>query len=131
MRWSRAFLSWFLIIIAESLHGTVRQLFLAPVLGDLPARQIGVLIGSLLIFGIAWWSIFWIGAQTFKKQLNTGLAWVVLTVLFELLLGKLLGYSWERMLSDYQLREGGFMGFGLLFMLFSPALAAKLRRLGA
>ena len=131
MRWSRVFLSWFLIIIAESLHGTVRQLFLAPVLGDLLARQIGVLVGSLLIFGIAWWSIFWIGAQTFKKQLNTGLAWVVLTVLFELLLGKLLGYSWERMLSDYQLTEGGFMGFGLLFMLFSPALAAKLRRLGA
>ena len=131
MSWFKALLIWLLIIIAESLHGTVRQWCIAPVLGDLLARQLGVLTGSLLIFGIAWCSISWIGARTFKEQLNIGLVWVALTVLFEGLLGKMLGYSWQRILSDYKLMEGGFMGFGLLFMLFSPVLAAKLRGVGS
>jgi hypothetical protein len=131
MSWFKAMLIWFLIAIAESLHGTLRQWFIAPVLGDLLARQIGVLTGSFLIFGIVWCSISWIGARTFKEQLNTGLVWVALTVLFELLLGKMLGYSWQRILADYKLMEGGFMGFGLLFMLFSPVLAAKLRGVGS
>jgi len=44
--------------------------------------------------------------------------------------GAALGYSRERMLSDYHIAEGGFMALGLLFMLFAPALAAKARGFG-
>ena len=51
-----------------------------------------------------------------------------MTLLFELSLGRfVLGYSWERILSDYNLPKGGLMGFGLLFLLFAPRLAARLR----
>ena len=128
MRWSRALTAWLLIVVAESVHGTLRQLFIAPVLGDLPARQIGVPIGCAIIFVIAWLCICWIGARTLPEQLKVGLAWVVLIVVFEVALGTALGYSRERMLSDYIVTQGGFMGFGLLFMLFAPALAAKARR---
>ena len=53
-----------------------------------------------------------------------GLLRVALTVIFEFSLGRALGYSPERILSDYNMPEGGFMGIGLLFMLFTPALAA-------
>jgi hypothetical protein len=31
------------------------------------------------------------------------------------------------MLSDYNFMQGGYMGLGLLFMLISPALAARVR----
>jgi len=31
------------------------------------------------------------------------------------------------MLEDYDISRGGLMGFGLLFMIFAPWLAAKLR----
>lgn len=34
------------------------------------------------------------------------------------------------MLADYKLADGGFMGLGLLFMLFAPALAVRARGLG-
>lgn len=61
-------------ILAESVHGTIRQLFIAPAIGDLPARQFGVFIGS-----------------------------------------------------DYNLSQGGVVGFGLLFLLFAPTLGARLR----
>ncbi len=127
MRWSRAMLTWLLIVVAESIHGIIRQRFIAPVIGDLPARQIGVLIGSGIIFAIAWLCIRWIGARASGQQLRVGALWVVLIIAFEFGLGLMLGYSRERMLSDYDLANGGLMGFGLLFLLFAPMLAAKLR----
>jgi hypothetical protein len=130
MSWSRAFIAWLAIVLAESIHGALRQIYLAPVLGDLPARQVGVLIGSAIIFVIALASIRWIAARTLRDQLMVGLMWVVLIVIFEIALGSALGYSRSRMLSDYDLARGGFMGFGLLFMLFAPALAAKVRARG-
>jgi hypothetical protein len=129
MSWSRAFIAWLAIVLAESIHGALRQIYVAPVLGDLPARQVGVLIGSAIIFVITLASIRWIGARTLRDQVKVGLMWVVLIVIFEIALGTALGYSRSRMLSDYDLTRGGFMGFGLLFMVFAPALAAKLRAL--
>jgi hypothetical protein len=105
-------------------------LFFAPLIGDMPARQIGVPVGCAIIFAIAWLCVRWIGARTFAQQFGVGLAWVVLIAAFEFGLGAALGYSRERMFADYDLAAGGFMGFGLLFMLFAPALAAKARGLG-
>ncbi|MGA7800678.1 MAG: hypothetical protein WCC36_07680 [Gammaproteobacteria bacterium] len=127
MSWPKALAVWLLIVIAESIHGSIRQFFIAPLTGDMPARQVGVLIGSVIIFAIALACIRWIGAAVFREQLQVGLLWVILTALFEFSLGTALGYSRERMLSDYNLTDGGFMGLGLMFMLFAPALAAKAR----
>lgn len=123
----RAFLVWLLIMFAESVHGTLRTLFLAPQVGDFRARQISFLTGMLLIFGVAYLLIRWMRAETTKALFAVGLLWLVLTVLFEFGLGLfVLNYSWERMLEDYDISRGGLMGFGLAFMLFAPLLAAKL-----
>ena len=127
MNWARALAVWLLIVVAESIHGTVRQLFIAPAIGDLPARQIGVATGSVIIFVIAWVCIRWIGAGSFSQQICVGLLWIVLISIFEFGLGMALGYTKERLLLDYDLAKGGYMGFGLLFMLFAPVLAAKAR----
>lgn len=127
MSWSRALAAWLMIVVAESLHGTLRELFIAPVIGNLTARQVGVPIGCAIIFAISWFCIRWIGARTLTEQLKVGSVWVVLIVIFEFTLGTALGYTRERMLSDYVVSEGGFMGFGLLFMLLAPTLAARMR----
>lgn len=120
----RAFVVWLIIIVAESIHGVVRTLLLAPIVGDRAARQIGVLIGALLIFVIAYLCIRWIDARTKLQLLGVGLLWVVLTLLFELGLGRLvLGLPWERIAEDYEPTRGGFLGLGLLFMAVSPLLA--------
>ncbi len=129
MSWYRALAVWFLIVVSESVHGIIRQIFIVPVIGDMPARQFGVLLGSFIIFVITWACICWIGARSFAEQLKVGLLWVVLIVIFEFSLGAALDYSIDRMLSDYNIMKGGFMGLGLLFLLFSPALAAKVRKL--
>jgi hypothetical protein len=123
----RAFAIWLLIIFVESLHGTVRQLFLAPLVGDLPARRISFFSGMLLIFTITYLFINWIGTKSTKRLLSIGLLWMFLTAFFEFGLGIFIfGYTQERMLEDYDLSRGGLMAIGLIFMLFAPFLAARI-----
>src|SRR5205823_14029244 len=45
--------------------------------------------------------------------------------------GRLVGYSWERIFSDFNLARGGLLGIGLLSMAFSPRISASLRRVNA
>ena len=125
--WRRAVLAWMLIMLAETLSGTARNLFIAPVIGDLRARQLGVPVGCLLIFVIAWLTARWLDARTRRAQLAAGVLWVALTLMFEFLLGRALGMSWDRILSDYNPARGGLMLLGLAFMLFAPLIAARMR----
>ncbi len=119
---------WLVIIAAESVNGTLRTLYLAPVIGDFPARRIGVFVAIALIFVITLAFTRWMGARTRAQLLGIGLLWVALTVTFEFGLGMgVLHYNLSRMLSDYDLSRGGLMVFGLLAMLFTPLLAARVR----
>lgn len=129
MNWKRALYVWLMIAVAESVHGTLRRLFLVPRTGELLSHQIGVVIGSVIIFTIAWLCIRWFGPGSHRQQLQVGALWVVLTLIFEFTLGFFFGYSLDRILSDYNIVQGGLMVFGILFMLFSPAFAAKARGL--
>lgn len=115
-------------MLLETVHGTLRELFLAPVIGDLRARQTGVIVGSALVFAVAWLTSKWLGARSPRALLQVGGLWVALTLAFEVLLGRAIGASWDRIFSDYNPLRGGFMIFGLAFMYVSPLLAAKLRR---
>ena len=125
---ARAIWLWLLMIVAESLHGIGRKLLIEPWVGDLRARQIGVPVGSLIIFAIAWWGIGWIRTQSLLKQLGIGVLWVAATVGFEIALGRgVLGLSWDRILSDYDLRQGGWMTVGLVFIALTPWLVNTLR----
>ncbi len=124
----RALAVWLLIVFAESVHGTLRQLFLAPLIGDFMARRIAFFVAVLLIFLIAYLFINWINAPSVKSLFAVGLMWMILMTLFEFGLGHyVMNYSWERMIEDYDVSRGGLMGFGLLLMVFTPWLAAKAR----
>jgi hypothetical protein len=126
--WRRAVLAWMLIILVETLHGAVREIFIAPRIGALQARQIGVLIGCLFIFAIAWLTARWIGAGKRSEWLGVGILWVALTLMFEIAFGRASGVSWDGIFSDYNPARGGFMLFGLAFMCVTPLLAARLRK---
>lgn len=122
-------LVWLAIIAAETIHGIARGLLLVPAVGDQRSRQIGVFIGSAIIFAIAWLTIRWISARKTGELLLVGIVWVVLTFTFEIGLGWVIGFSWERIFSDYDIGAGGLMMAGLLFMLFAPFLAARSRKI--
>jgi len=124
----RALAIWLILILGESVHGVIRTLFLAPITGDFKARQIGVFVGSLLILTIAYFSIRWIRAETVASLITVGLVWLILTLIFEVCLGLfVMNLSRERILSDYNIAQGGLMPFGLVVLIFAPLIAAKLR----
>ena len=124
----RALAVWLIIILAETVHGILRGLILVPAIGDYTSRQVGVFIGSAIIFTITYFFIDWFGRDaTPSRLLGIGFLWVIATVVFELAFGRLLGFSWDRLLEDYQINEGGLMPIGLLLMFFSPLVANKLK----
>lgn len=123
----RSLAVWCVIILTEIIHGILRSLFLAPYTGDFKARQLGVLIGSFLIILITFLFIKWMKVQTNFQLILIGFFWAILTLLFEFTLGRLLGYSWNRILEDYTLSKGGLMLFGILTLIIAPLLCSKLR----
>jgi len=125
MRWSAALLVWFLIILAESVHGTVRQLFLAPLLGDFRSRQVCFFSGVLIIYTVVRSTIHWLLPFRGNQSLQVGFVWMALTLAFELTLTKLTNQPLSRFLEDYDLPHGGLMGFGLLFLIAVPGIAAS------
>jgi hypothetical protein len=126
----RAVTVWLVIILIEFVHGVLRTLFLVPLVGDFKARQIGVFIGSLLILTIAYFFIRWIQAKNTVSLFAVGFVWLVLTLAFELCFGRFaLNLSWDRILSDYNIAQGGLLPIGLVVLLFAPLIAAKLHGL--
>lgn len=122
----RGFTIWLLIIVAESIHGTLWQIFLTPLIGDLPARRIAFFVALFIILGITYLFIRWINAPSVKSLFAVGLMWMILMAIFEFSLGHfVMNLSWERIFEDYDLSRGGLMGLGLLFMVFAPYLADK------
>lgn len=119
---------WVVIVVAEVIHGFTRAVWLAPLVGDFRARQIAVFTGSALVFAIALAAVRWIGADRPYQLIGVGVLWVVLMLGFEIGFGRaIMGYSWERVGSDYDLLRGGLLPIGLLVLAAAPAVAAKIR----
>jgi len=132
MPWRRAIVVWLGLIGAEIVHGIVRLIVLMPRVGDKRARQIGVFSGSLVNLGVTHLCIQWIGIKTVRALVGTGVIWVVLTVVFEVIFGRLvMRSSWERIRSDYDLAHGGLLPIGLVALAGSPLVAARLRGIDA
>lgn len=128
--WGRGVLVWLLIAAAETVHGVLRVAFLQPRIGDLPARQLSLVTGALIIVAIATFTIRWIGAVGLRRQLALGVLWLVLMVGFDVGLGRFVaGYSWERIAADFDPRAGGYLGAAMLVLFVAPRLAARLRGL--
>lgn len=125
----RGLVVWLIIICAESLHGTLRELFLKPLIGDLPARQIGFFTALAIIFAITFIFIRWIRASNYKQLFAVGILWAALTFVFEALIVRpALNVSWERFLADYNIFEGGVMAIGLTILALAPFIATWMRR---
>lgn len=130
MRWLRALAVWLAIVVAETLHGVARTLWLAPIVGDHAARQIGVATGSALILVITWLAIGWIGLTSRRELLAAGALWVVLMFGFEAFLGRtVFGFGWDRIAAEFDPSRGGLLLLGHAALLLMPLVTARLRGL--
>jgi hypothetical protein len=124
----RAVVVWAILMVAETIHGVLRAIFLVPLVGDFRARQIGVFTGSVLLLGIVFLLIQWVRAVTPGALLAVGFLWLAMTLLFEFGAGHFVfGRSWEALFSDYNVAQGGLLPFGLAVLAFSPLIAARAR----
>ena len=129
---SRTFAVWLLMMVIETVHGVLRTMLLAPVVGEFPARQIGVFTGSLLILAVTYLSLGWLRLDRPRLRLAVGILWAILTLAFEVGLGRfVLGYPWSRLVADYDIAHGGLMVFGLLLMVFAPSIACAFATRGS
>jgi len=126
---TKAAVIWLALICAEILHGIARGMFLVPHVGEFRSNQIGVFTGATIILVIALAFVRWIGASCPRDLLVIGCLWLFLTLTFEILFGRfVMGVSWERLASDYNVARGGLLPFGMLILMLSPWIAAKIRR---
>ncbi|MBS1796799.1 MAG: hypothetical protein JSS81_23415 [Acidobacteria bacterium] len=123
----RGSIGWLVLIFAEIVHGTLRVIFLQPLVGDFRSRQIAVFSGAPIILAINYFLVRFLRAETLRQRLGVGFGWVLLTLVFEISFGRLLGFSWERIGADYDVAHGGLLPFGLVVMLFAPLIAAKIK----
>ncbi len=128
MTYLRSLLVWLLLMLLETIHGTLRLMLLVPMVGDFRARQIAVFTGALLSFITTCFFISWIQPQIKRQVVLIGLFWVVLTIMFEVLLGIFVfRMPISRIAEDYDILRGGLMPIGLLLMLFTPIIAAHIK----
>lgn len=123
---ARALLVWLLVMVGETFHGILRRALFSPdVLFAL--RQVSVVVGVLIVFAVTWLCLPWLKLRSPRAALAVGGLWIVLTLAFEVGLGRLAGYGWDRIFADYDLARGGLMPLGLLAMGLIPWLVQRLQ----
>jgi len=122
----RALFVWLLIVAAETLQGGLRRMLFDPDV-EFVLRQISVLTGAVIIFAITWAFIRWLKIRSVAGALGVGLLWVVLTLGFEVVIGRALGLGWTRIAADYDLLHGGLMPLGLLAVALTPWMVRELK----
>lgn len=126
----KAFAVFLLIACTETLHGIWRVKFLNRRVGDRRARQLGLISGSLIIFVFTWFLISWVAPSNASDCFLIGGLWVLFMTIFEFGVGRLVfRVKWKRILKDFNLFEGGYMGIAMLFLFLCPLLAAYFRRI--
>jgi len=126
---ARALGVWLLILIAAFANGALREVVLAPVLGEPMAAALSAIILCAVIVLTAWWLVLLTHPhQPMRYWWLVGLLWVALTAGFELgFFHYLMGEPLAALLAAYDPRYGCF-GFVQLTTLLAPPALARLGR---
>lgn len=127
LRW---FLVWCAIVPIAILNGSVRDLLIAPRVGDPVAHVISTLLLCLAILALTWLTMGWIGPVDMRQAAAIGLRWLLLTIVFEFLAGRFVfGTPWSRLIADYDLMQGRIWIFVPVTTAIAPWLAWRGRHL--
>jgi hypothetical protein len=125
----RAAVVWLAILVLASLNGAVRDLVVAPRIGDTAARAISTLVLSAVVLLVTWLSIRWVGPRSARQARVVGLFWLVLTLAFEGGAGRLSGRAWSVVLADYDVLRGRIWVLVPIVTFFAPLWLGRVRRL--
>lgn len=116
----KPFLYWLPMIVIAFANATLRQLVLIKYLNELKSYQLSTITLIILCSIYVAFIYPYLAIQSSKQALLLGFTWVVLTVLFEFLLGRLTKKSWAYLLQDYNIIEGHIWLVFLVCLLILP-----------
>ncbi len=121
---------WGVIAACAIANGLVREKLLVPHLGQAVALPASGIVLCLVVFTITYVSIPFLGKHAVSTYVLLGMQWVLMTLLFELIVGHyVIGKSWQTLFQEFNILKGNLMVLVLLVSLLAPYGAAKLRRL--
>jgi hypothetical protein len=123
----KAFAVWLAILVCAVANGTLREEFLIPHLGKTIGLLLSGLFLSALILTIAYLALPWLGVSRLSHLIGVGLAWLALTLAFELSFGLFQGKSWPVLLEAYTFKDGNVWPIVLLITAVAPCIVGRLR----
>ena len=120
---------WFILVFIAIGNAVLREKIFEPLIGRAALPVSGLLL-SLFILIAAYVSVPFIGSSNSKDYVIVGVAWLGLTLAFELLFGHFVtGKSWQAIMGVFNILKGDLFSIALLSCLASPWVSAKLRYL--
>ncbi|MBU7015733.1 MAG: hypothetical protein HXS52_06220 [Theionarchaea archaeon] len=118
---------WIVLVLVAIVNGTLRNEVYGPAMEELHAHQISTVTG--IIFSLLAMYVFFkltAAHYTDSDLIMIGVMWLGLTVAFELLFGHfIVGHTWSRLLTDYNILKGRIWILMLLTTLLGPYIVGK------
>lgn len=119
---------WLLLACGAIINGVARDKLIAPLIGERLALPLSGLTLSILIFCVTLIFVPFLDMVTSRGFWLVGILWVLMTLVFEFLLGHyVMGESWEKIVEVFYVHRGNLYLLVLMAAVLSPYLAAKLR----
>jgi len=119
---------WAAFIPIAILNGLLREKGLVPLLGQRLALPLSGVSCAIFFFLLTYITLPWLGQLRSGRYRLIGIAWLVMTVAFEFLFGRLVARkSWGELLLAYDPTSGNLWLPVLLVVAVSPWLVARLR----
>ena len=125
----KSILIWISIIPLAILNGGFRELFLTPRLGESYAQPISGIILFLFLFFVSFVFIPRLGKGNAKTYWKIGGLWVIMTIIFEIILGLAMGDTLTELLKAYDITTGNLWLLVVLFTGVLPWLVAKIKKI--
>ena len=120
---SRWLLSWSGLAVLGVANGITRELVYADALGDQRAHQVSTVTLIVLVVAFTWYLQRRWPLTSTRDAVVIGVAWAVLTVVFEFGFGRYVdGASWSELLAAYKLWNGELWPLVLVIIGLAPAL---------
>lgn len=124
----RVFLFWLPMIVIAFANATLRELALVKIYEQGRADQLSTLTLAILCAVYVWFVFRFLNIQHSGQVWLAGLIWMLLTIAFESILGRLTHKPWSELLQQYNVFAGRLWPLFLLWLFLLPYLVYLLKR---
>lgn len=125
MKYLKSILVWLCFIPSAIFNGGFREYILERYIDTALANTISGVILCIIILIITWLLLPRLVVLNRKESYITGLIWMLLTVIFEFILGIVTGIPMEELISAYNPLSGNLWMLVILTTMFSPVIISR------